>query len=217
MKTVISSLLFAVLIAGVCAGETPSRIIDLQKELEKNGRQALAGFSVKVANAVKETDLSPSADVRTNAMGIAEMSSQLLADLREGKFGKDSSEAKAVSTTIRAALGKLDSVIEEDYKEHPGRANVFPPAGTPNASAGMSPDAISDPELKRRYLEAIANEKQQQLKNSQQREARMARRVIMRGVSSLETFTKEELIDRFTDEGKSREILREGLASELKR
>jgi len=159
-------------------------------------------------NRIRQIDLSPSADVRPAFAPLRNSATKELAGLLQKKVGKDSPEAIAVSGRVRATLDKLDSVIEEDYKEQPGSANVFPPHGTPNAAAGMSPDAISDPELKRQYLATIENEKKKQWKNSQQHEARLARREILRRISSLDAFQKDELINLFTNEGKSRELLR---------
>ena len=158
---------------------------------------------------VQQVDLSPARDVRFAISAVKDVATKLLTDLREGKFAKDSPEANAVPSAIRATLDKLDSVIEEDYKPQIGTANIAPPPGTPNAAAGMSPDAISDPELKRQYLESFANEEKKQWKNHQQSEARTARKVILMHVSSLDAFGKGELIERFTNEGKSRELLRE--------
>lgn len=157
---------------------------------------------------IEQADLSPARDIRFTISAVKDSALKLLTDLREGKFAKDSPEAKAVPETLRFTLDKLDSVIEEDYKQQMGTANIAPPPGTPNAAAGMSPDAISDPELKRQYLESFANEAKKQWKNHQQQEARTARKAILMHVSSMDAFGKDELIERFTNEGKSRELLR---------
>lgn len=207
MRTISPALSLALLLGGAWAAEAPSKIIEVQKEVEKNGKQALARVGGEFEAAVKLADLSPSTEVRANVKAVRETSSKLLSDLNDGKFGHSSVEAKAVSSAIRAALGKLDSVIEEDYEEQPGIANVSPPAGTPNAAPGMSPDAISDPKLREQYLTAIESEKKKQQKNVQQREAKAARKLILMQVSSLGGFRKEELISQFTSEGKSRELL----------
>lgn len=159
-------------------------------------------------NQVQQIDLSPARDVRFTISAVKDVATKLLTDLREEKFAKGSPEANAIPSAIRATLDKLDSVIEEDYKPQMGTANIAPPPGTPNAAAGMSPDAISDPELKRQYLESFANEEKKQWKNHQQSEARTARKVILMHVSSLDAFGKGELIERFTNKGKSRELLR---------
>ncbi len=160
-------------------------------------------------NQVQQIDLSPARDIRFTLSAVKDVATKLLTDLREGEFAKGSPEANAVPSAIRATLDKLDSVIEEEYKPQMGTANIAPPPGTPNAAAGMSPDAISDPELRRQYLESFANEEKKQWKNHQQSDARTARKVILMQVSSLDAFGKEERIERFTNEGKSRELLRE--------
>ncbi|BCU77914.1 hypothetical protein [Luteolibacter sp. LG18] len=177
----------------------------------------LARAAAEFEAAVKQADFSPSPTLDKRTRASEQDALRLLMALREGKVAADSAEAKAVAAAIRTALAKLDAAVVENYQWQPVMANVAPPAGTPNAAAGMSPMAIDDPGLRRKYLEAIAENQAKSERNQQQSSMTGIRGSLVLHVSGLEPWasaaglSKEELATRFTAEGKSRELLRERL------
>jgi hypothetical protein len=90
-----------------------------------------------------------------------------------------------VFSTIDAYLEKLVEAIDPSWKPLPVSANVMPPPGVNNAAAGMNPDAITDPELRRQYLDRIATNQGNNQRNIIQKELRRSRDRILRIASSL--------------------------------
>lgn len=220
MKSIFNLFIVAALTGGVGAetdAPTP-KIVEVGKAVAESGPAELSRASADFEKVLKEVPLTPSPGIRAEVRAVQDASTRLLANLGEAKFPKDSGEAKAVETAVKATLAKLDSLIEENYHEQPGVANVSPPPGTPNAAAGMNPHAITDPQLRQQYQEAIEKERTKQEKNAQQRELRTARKLVLMHVAALDSWrsaaglSKEELIKTFSNEGKSRELLREMIA-----
>ena len=67
--------------------------------------------------------------------------------------------------TFGGVLTKINESIDYDWKLLPVSPNVMPPAGTPNAIAGMLPEAIADLNLKKQYLDLIDKNRHNNLKN----------------------------------------------------
>ncbi len=224
MKTIFSAIALLALIQGASAeAEVPlPNMVEVQRQIAKSKPADLSRVSVDFESAMKQADLSPSPNIRAETKAVQDASMKLLVGLGEGKFTKDAGETKAVSAAIRTTLNKLDSLIEENYQEQLGVANVSPPPGTPNAAAGMHPHAISDPKLRQQYLDAIENEKAKQEKNAQQREMKTARKLILMQIAALDPWrstaglSKDDLIGQFTGDGKSRELLRKLVIPEVK-
>lgn len=191
------------------------KMVEVEKAVAESTPEVLIRTSADFEKALKEAPLSPSPNVRVEIIAVRDASSRLLVKLGEGKFPKDSGEAKAVATAIKSTLNKLDSLIEENYEWKRGNANISPPPVTSNAAAGMNPLAISDPKLRQQYLDSIDKEKITQEKNVQQQELKSAREQILKRLAALDSWrtaasvSKQELIEAFTNEGKSRELLRE--------
>ena len=124
-----------------------------------------------------------------------------------------------VLAAVEAFLGKVSDSIDPNWQFQPVSANITPPAGVPNAAAGMNPDAINDPQKRQAYLDGIAAEQSKQLKNSQQTELRNARDGVLSLVTGLMVpegkngWTIEELYKHFAKDDQSRAIL----TSHLKR
>jgi hypothetical protein len=220
MKSIFSLLIVAALTGGANA-ETDApvpKMIEIGKAVAESKPAELTRTSADFEKALKEEPLSPSPNIRAEIKAVQDASTRLLANLGEGKFTKYSGEAKAVATAVKSTLDKLDSLIEENYQEQPGVASVSPPASTLNAAAGMNPHAITDPKLRQQYQEAIEKEKTKQEKNAQQRELRTARKLVLMNVAALDSWrsaaglSKEGLIETFSNEGKSRALLREMVA-----
>lgn len=220
MKPISSFIVIALLTGGACAEPQgpPPKITEAERALAESKPAELARASSDFEKAVKQADLSPSPNIRADAKAVQDGSTKLLSAIGERKFGKDVEETRAISVTIKTTLNKLDSLIEEDYQWQHGTANISPPAGTPNAAAGMNPDAIQDPKLKQQYLDSIHKEKVKQEKNVQQESLKTARKLILMHIAALDSWreaaglSKEGLIEQFTEEGKSRELLRQRVA-----
>jgi len=220
MKSIYNLIIVAAM-TGVASAEadTPlSKMVEAGKTVAESKPVELTRTSTDFEKALKEASLTPSPNIRTEVKAVEDASVRLLANLREGKFSKDSGETKAVSAAVKSTLDKLDSLIEENYQWQHGRANISPPSGTPNAAAGMNPEAIRDPKLRQQYLETIEKEKVKQEKNVQQEGLKRTRKLIVMNVAALDSWraaagvSKEEFIETFSNEGKSRELLREMVA-----
>ncbi len=216
MKSICNLIIVAAM-TGLAGAETDTplpKMVEVGKAVAESKPAEVARISADFEKALKEASLSPSPSIRAEVMAVQDASVRLLSNLRDGKFSKDSGETKAVSTAVKCALDKLDSLIEESYQWQHGTANISPPPGTPNAAAGMNPQAILDPKLRQQYLDSIDKEKAKQEKNIQQEVLKDARKLILINVAALDSWrsaaglSKEELIETFSNEGESREMLR---------
>jgi hypothetical protein len=220
MKSICKFIVVAALTGGAGAEtDVPlPKMVEVGKAVAESRPAALARTSADFERALKEALFSPSPSIRAELKAVQNASTKLLANLGEGKFQKDSDEAKAVATAVKSTLDKLDSLIEENYQEQPGVANVSPPPGVPNAAAGMNPHAITDPKLRQQYQDAIEKESTKQKKNAQQRELRITRRLVLMNIAALDSWrssaglSKEELVVMFSNEDKSRKLLSEMVA-----
>ncbi len=224
MKTIFNLIMLATLMGGAGAevGAPPPNMVEVGKAVAESEPADLARISAEFEKALKQATLSPSSSIRVEVKAVQDATTKLLTDLGEGKFQKDSGEAKAVSASVKSALDKLDSLIDENYQWQHGVANISPPPETPNAASGMNPQAIRDPKLRQQYLNAIENEKSKQEKNVQQESLKSARKLILLYVAALDSWrsaaglSKDDLIGKFTDEGKSRELLHNLIMPEVK-
>jgi hypothetical protein len=80
-----------------------------------------------------------------------------------------------ILTAIDLYAKKLNNAIDPNWKWLTVYANVGPPPGTPNAAAGMDPEAINDPKFKKEYLNLIHQNQNNNLTNIQQSRLRLAR------------------------------------------
>jgi hypothetical protein len=107
---------------------------------------------------------------------------------------------------------KLNKAIDPNWKMLFVTANVRPAPGTPNAAAGMNPDAIADPLLKKKYLDLIKTNRDNNLKNGQQRALRESRDKFLKAVAELvstsgEGWNKTDVVVRFCKDEESKKIL----------
>lgn len=109
-------------------------------------------------------------------------------------------------------IAKLNGAIYPNWTPLPVSSNVMPPSGTPNAAAGMNPDAIADPNLKKKYLDLIKKNRDNSLKNGQQRALRDSRDSLLKAASELvsasgEGWNKVDVVVRFCKDEESKKIL----------
>lgn len=176
-------------------------------ELEAKAKQ----FHEVIATA----DFSPSLDAEKN---IADAGAVAVAILGY-QIAKDMNISDVNQTTLRAIdsfLDKVNRAIVKDWKDLPVCLNVRPPVGTPKAAAGMNPNAIVDLKLRQEYLDRIAENQNNNLKNRQQRELRSVRRKILftfYGLSisdeSKERWRRSQVYERFAKDKESKLILDE--------
>ena len=217
MESILSLFIVTALIAAAGAQTDASmpKMVEVGKAVAESRPAELTRANADFEKALKEVSLTPSPSIRAEVKALQSASIKLLTNLGDGKFSKNSGEAKAVAIAVKSTLDKLDYLIVENYQEQIGVANIIPPPGTSNAAAGMPPHAITDPKLRQQYEDAIENERAKQEKNAQQRELRTTRKLILMNVVALESWrsatglSKEGLIETFTSEGKSRELLRD--------
>ena len=220
---IILALLLAKFLGIQAAVEEPKATIDIihqavkKSEADKPEIEKLENV-VKIANdfleCVRTIDFSPSenaSNVISNTKDIALYLTNRFTS-RQGEFSD--TQANSIMGAVCKLLNAFDVAIEDNYKPQKCSANISPPEGVPNAVAGMNPDAISDVKLRQQYLDAIRNEHLKGLKNSQQTDLAEARLTILIGVANLvlRSNGKDRLVEQFTDEGKSRKVLREMIA-----
>jgi hypothetical protein len=125
-------------------------------------------------------------------------------------------DKKAIDSPSLIALDifitKLNRAIDPNWKMLFVTANVSPAPGTPNAAAGMNPEAIADPLLKKKYLDLIKKNRDNSLKNGQQRALRESRDKFLRVVADLvstsgEGWSKADVLLRFGKDEESKKIL----------
>ncbi len=128
------------------------------------------------------------------------------------KTGIEKNIGSSSVAAIDTFLVKLKGAIDPNWKSMPVSANVMPPSGTPNAAAGMNPEAIKDPNLKKQYLDLIKNNRDNNLKNGQQRALRESRDRILKAIAGLvsvpgEGLSKDDVMARFCKDEQSKIIL----------
>ena len=109
-------------------------------------------------------------------------------------------------------IAKLNGAIDPNWSPLHVSSNVMPPSGTPNATAGMNPEAIADPNLKKQYLDLIKRNRDNSLKNGQQRALRESRDNLLKAASELvstsgEGWNKTDIVVRFCKDEESKKIL----------
>lgn len=132
------------------------------------------------------------------------------------KTGLEKNISNPSLTALESYLVKLNEAIDPNWKSLRVSANVMPPSGTPNAAAGMNPEAIADPDLKQQYLDLIKKNRDNNLKNGQQRTLRESRNILLRSIASLiltsgEGLDKAAVVARFCKDDESKIILEQHL------
>lgn len=169
----------------------------------------LQATATEFQSLIPGVDLSPSEGLPAKAKYLQNLCSILLGELWRKGNSTTEAEQNAVANAIKPLLTKLDGLIDENYQAQPVSANVKPPPGTPNAAAGMNPDAIADPKLRQRYLDAIEQEGQKNLKNCQQQELRGTRQSNIITLAGLPGggISPKTVLEKFTAAGESRKEL----------
>ena len=192
---------------------TLAEIRETSKKQQLEGTLDIASTSAEFHAAIGTADLSPSDDFTTKSAALQGICTTLLESLVQRNATATPAEVERVAEATKALLGKIDAAIDESYQFQLETANVSPPAGVPNSASGMDPNAISDPNLRKRYLETIAKEKGKRNKNTQQRELRRTRQILLLHLASLasasptDELTNEKVIEKFNGDGASRKSL----------
>lgn len=182
----------------------------------KIGAAELDATASKFKALLTKSDFTPTSDTASKirdatsfAQAILRAESVPTMDIR--------SAHQPVLSAIDTYCSKLTDSIDPKWKHLPVSANVMPPAGVVNAASGMNPDAITDPKLKQEYLDLIAANQHNNLRNSQQKELRRARERILWVISSLVVssqaagWERSATLERFGKDSDSRAILEEHL------
>lgn len=189
-----------------------AQLKDLQTEIQAQsaeGQLDLPLMAEKLQTLVAGIDLSPSEGLYARTESLKKISSALLEGLHRKGASASEAEQNTVANAIKALLTKLDGLIDENYQFQEGSANVAPPPGTPNAAAGMDPNAIENPQLRQQYLDAIEQEKQKNLKNRQQRDLNGTLASIIITLAGLPDsgIPQNTVVEKFTTQGQSRNAL----------
>jgi hypothetical protein len=172
--------------------------------------------------AVSGETFEPASDVAFKISAGEDVLVNLANEILADKWPVNSPEVESVMASFHLLFAKIDALLEEGYQRQPVTSNVSPPLGTPNAAAGMNPDAIKDPVLKQQYLELIKKNQTNGFKNIQQLELNSARwKAVILAFNLInwaeqKGASKEQILDKLAPEGKSKSLLKEKLAPSTK-
>ncbi len=172
----------------------------------------MADISTRFMRAIESQDFSASEATRKDLNGSIKIAKKLLESLKDGKPKADTTEAKALAA-LDAFLTKVLQNIDEAWEFKRVPINTFPPPGTPNAAAGMNPDAIADPKLRQQYKQAIADASAINQKNRQQdllRDAREEITIMATGLlaaSNKKGWSRNELMEHFAKDEASKGMM----------
>ncbi len=182
----------------------------MSDEVEQNhGKISATVFDARVATfstLVAQSDFSVSETVSLSIDDATRIAEAILA----------SSDLHQIKPTALAALeayfAKISAAFDSNWTPLPARMNVSPAPGTPNAAAGMDPDAIDDRQLKQQYLDLIAANRLNMYKNVQQRQLRRSRVSFLELVVGIavrygQGLHKAGILARFGKDAASKEIL----------
>lgn len=189
---------------------------ELRQSVERgNGKILASELEVATSNfksLLANADFSPAPDTAARirdatsfAQAILRADSVPTADVR--------STHQPVLSAIDAYFSIINNSIDPNWKHLRVSASVMPPQGVINAVVGMSPDAITDPKLKKEYLDIIAENQSNNLRNSQQTELRRSRERILWLISSLVAsaqapgWERSAVLERFGKDSEARAIL----------
>ncbi len=185
----------------------------LSKSVEPNqGRISASSFDATVAtfsNLLGQADFSP---LSTGSTAIYQSNQIAEAILRSMDVHQIKPSALAVVETF---FVKVLACIDTNWTFPRVTANVLPPAGTPDAAAGMDPNAIDDQQLKQQYLNLIATNQANNLKNAQQNDLRRLRKSVLRIIAAMtvrageQGMHKVDVLTRFGKNAACKAILEE--------
>lgn len=184
-------------------------------DVASNLRLSLPGISFepdcKTEPSINEVTPNGSVAIReTTKIAVAMIRSNSL------KSGINKNKENAVLLTFESVLAKINKSIDLDWKFLTVSSNVMPPAGTPNATAGMAPEAIADLDLRKRYLDLIDKNRQDNLKNGQQTALRDSKNDLLRAIADLvvtggDNWKKSDVVTHFCKDEESKIMLEKHL------
>jgi hypothetical protein len=170
-------------------------------------------FAVRFSTLLAKEDFSSTAGAALRIGMCADIAQRLVPALKDNA---PSQSAEALGA-IKQFLAKVTANIDDGWVFSMGRANIGPPTGVPNAAAGINPDAISDPQLRKEYIARIEAERAKQRKNNQQTTLRNAREKVLWAAAGLissdpkSPWTREEVVKHFGADAKTKAALEEQL------
>ncbi len=201
-------------------------ILELRQSFEQSGGKVtileIEAKARQFREVIGTTNFSPSSDVEkvirdAGAVAVA------LFNYKSAKNMNISDTNEPTLLAIDSLLEKVNAAIVKDWKDLPVLLNVSPPSGTPRGAAGMNPNAIADPKIKQEYLDRIAENQNNNLKNRQQKELRDVRRKILLiayGLSvsndSNERWGRPQVYARFAKDEESKVLLDQAFGSSRK-
>lgn len=197
-------------------GQAQASILDsVIDDVASNLRLSLPSVSFepdyKTKSSITEVTPNGSSAIReTTKIAIAILRSSSL------KSGINKNAENPVLVTFESVLAKINKSIDPEWKVLFVSSNVMPPTGTPNASAGMAPEAIADLDLRKRYLDLIDKNRQGNLKNGQQTALRDSKNDLLRAIADLvvtggDNWKKSDVVTHFCKDEESKIILEKHL------
>jgi len=148
-----------------------SALVELNEAVKANDKSLIPPIlevSNRFQKIVSGETFDPASDVANKISAGEDVLIHLANEVLADKWPVNSPEVGSVIASFHLLFAKIDTLLEEGYQRQLVTSNVSPPAGTPNAAAGMNPDAIKDPVLKQQYLELIKKNQTNGFKNNQQ-------------------------------------------------
>lgn len=179
-------------------------------DVASNLRLSLAGI-----NFERDYKTTPSVkDTPNGSIAIRETTKIALAIIRSNrlKTGINKNKENLLLVTFDNVLAKINKSIDPDWTLLSVSSNVIPPAGTPNATAGMASEAITDLNLRKQYLDLIDKNRQNNLKNGQQRALRDSKNKLLNAIADLilaseDGWEKSDAVSHFCKDEESKVIL----------
>lgn len=185
-------------------------LLSIKKNNEKADAEKLDALATKFTKMITSADFSRTENENSSIKEASEVVQTLMMTAEMWQLDvRDTKQPRLM--VIDAFLAKLNSAIDPKWVALPVTTNVNPPEATPNAAAGMNPDSIKDPELRRQFLEQIEKNHKNHLKNSQQRDLRSAREhvlwIVAMYIKTPKGWDRSVSFDRFCKDEESRKIL----------
>jgi|GEM_PF-3250726 len=197
------------------------------KKIDASKPFNLNKISNEAKKVIENLDFSPHDGVDKEIDSAVTFTLTLLSLISQEKGASAREDFAILAEFYKAVLSKIDAQYEENYQWQPVTANVAPPLGAPASEAGyasgMDPAAIKDEKYRQKYLDAIAANQAKNLKNGQQSRLKMGREMLISFLSFIKTWKNKpelsnaQVTELFTQEGKSREILRVKLSENDKK
>jgi hypothetical protein len=181
------------------------------KTIDASKPQNLKDFIAHSKGYLETVTFSLGPELDKEAEWAVQFASELMSMFSVRKVPPIKDVVGMVAEVYRAIFAKMDSQIEENYQPKSAQMDPSVWREVVRSGFGQDPDKTDNEELKKRYLKAKQEVRANILKNRQQMILSAHREVLLdslQGWSGTLKQSNEQILDLFTEKGKSREILK---------